>query len=109
MTWYKIHKQQVEFHIIAKPNAKITAIQGINEQGLQVSLHAKPHQGEANKALIACLAAFLNIPKSKICLSRGETNRYKSVMVPLTAAVQELIDDPNGYIENSKWVKKNKK
>lgn len=98
MTWFKIEKQQVKINILAKPNAKKTAIVAINEQGLQISLHAAPQEGEANKELIAYLSKLLKVPKSQIILQRGEGSRHKQVLLPLTDKVQELLDEPNQFI-----------
>jgi uncharacterized protein (TIGR00251 family) len=77
---------------LAKPNAKKTAFLGIKEQGMIISLHAKPHQGEANKELFSYLAKLFHLPKTQIILLKGEGSRYKQVMVPLTVFVQELIN-----------------
>jgi uncharacterized protein (TIGR00251 family) len=98
MTWFKIEKQQVKITILAKPNAKKTALVGLNEQGLQISLHAMPQEGEANKELIAYLSKLLKVPKSQIILQRGEGSRHKQVLLPLTDKVQELLDEPNRFI-----------
>lgn len=90
--WFKIQNQQVRINIFAKPNAKKTALLGISEQGLLISLHAKPHQGAANKELIAYLARLFHLPKNQIILQKGGGSRHKQVIVPLTDSVQELID-----------------
>lgn len=89
--WFKIQNQHVEITILAKPNAKKSAFLGINEQGLLISLHAKPHQGSANKELIAYLAELLHLPKTQIILQSGVKSRYKRVLVPLTESVKEFI------------------
>lgn len=90
--WFKIQNQQVKFTILAKPNAKKTAILGIREQALHISIHAKPHQGAANEKLVAFLAALFKIPKSQITLLRGEGSRHKQVLVPLTDKVKAFIE-----------------
>lgn len=89
--WYKIQGQTVELRILAKPNAKKSQLLGVSDQGLQISLHAKPHQGEANKELIKFLSELLDIPKTKIDLQRGEGSRFKKVVVPLTGKVEQFI------------------
>ena len=92
--WFKIIKQHVALQIFAKPNAKRTTLLKISDQGLNIALHAKPHEGEANKELISYLAKLFNLPKSNIILDRGENSRHKIVIVPLTIKVQEFIDLP---------------
>ncbi|HTM64484.1 MAG TPA: DUF167 domain-containing protein [Gammaproteobacteria bacterium] len=99
--WYKISGDEVEVRVIAKPNSKRSAVTGINQQGLNIALHARPQEGEANKELIAFLSNFFEIPKSKIKLQRGAASRYKVIVMPLGKKFQEflrLIDnDPAGY------------
>lgn len=62
--WFKIQNQQVILNIFAKPSAKETALLAVSANELQISLHAKPHHGEANKVLIAHLAKLFRLPKS---------------------------------------------
>ena len=70
----------------------------VSNQGLHITLHAKPHQGEANKELIAYLAKLFRLPKSQITLQRGQGSKYKQVIVPLTAMIQQLLDNPDQFI-----------
>jgi uncharacterized protein (TIGR00251 family) len=92
--WFKIQDQKIKIRIIAKPLAKKSALLNISEQGLQIAIHAKPHKGEANKELILFLSKLFQIPKSKIILESGENSKYKQVTMPLTAAIQKIINDP---------------
>lgn len=92
--WFKIQDQQVKLQIVAKPNAKKTAITKISEQGMHIAIHAKPHKGEANKELIVFLSKFFDVPKSQINLKTGEGSKYKQVILPLTPAVQKILNDP---------------
>lgn len=96
--WFKIQDQQVRLQIIAKPNAKKTAFIKISDQGLHISIHAKPHKGEANKALILFLSKTFDVPKSKIILVTGEGSKYKQIIMPLTITVQKILNDPTKYL-----------
>lgn len=89
---FKIQNNHIELHLIVKPNARKTEITSIDEKGLSIAIHAKPHKGEANKELIAYLAKIFKISKSQIVLKRGEGSRYKTVLVPLTQEVQSYLD-----------------
>lgn len=40
--WFNIIGRQVTLIILAKPNAKKSAIVGVGENKLKISLHAKP-------------------------------------------------------------------
>lgn len=89
--WFTIQNQQVRITIFAKPNAKQTAVLGVSEQGLLISLHAKPHHGAANAELIAYLARLFQLPKNQVILKKGEGSRHKQVIVPLTDTVHQLL------------------
>jgi hypothetical protein len=90
--WYIIQDKYIEVQVVVKPNAKRTVLQSITEQALQISLHAKPHQGEANKELLAYLAELFHVPKSYIELKRGDKSRHKSVLLPCNPTVQKIIE-----------------
>ncbi len=90
--WFSIQNQQVKIRIFAKPNAKKTAFLGFSEKGLLISIHAKPHKGAANLALVEFLAQLLQLPKTQIILLKGENSRVKQVLVPLTTNVQKFIN-----------------
>jgi uncharacterized protein (TIGR00251 family) len=69
------------------PGARQNAITGIHDGALKVSLTTPPTDGRANQALIAFLAAELRIPRARITLLTGATNRSKSLHIAgLTAA-----------------------
>lgn len=91
--WFNVKGRQVTLTILAKPNAKKSAIVGVTGKELKISLHAKPHQGEANDELISYLAKLLRLPKSEILLQRGKASRHKQVTLPLTELVRQLLDD----------------
>lgn len=105
LMWYKIENQQVKINILAKPNAKKTALLTVSEQGMQIALHAKPHHGEANKELISYLSMLLRLPKSHIHLLRGESSKHKQVLLPLSDVVQELLNYPEKFIRKKKQEK----
>lgn len=97
--WFRIINQEVELLIIAKPNAKRTALLSVSDQGLHIALHAKPEEGEANKELIYYLSKRFKIPKSHIKLYRGEHSKRKCVTVPLNQLIQQLLDHPENFTE----------
>ncbi|KTC98843.1 hypothetical protein Lgee_1420 [Legionella geestiana] len=90
--WFSLQNQHVTVQIIAKPNAKKTALVKITPEGLHIALHAKPHKGAANKELTVFLSDFFAIPKSRITLKTGENSRHKQVVMPLTDALQERLE-----------------
>ncbi|MBI4031839.1 MAG: DUF167 domain-containing protein [Proteobacteria bacterium] len=48
---------------------------------LKVSVTAAPDKGRANEALIRLLAVQFEVPRSKIEILRGETDRNKVIMI----------------------------
>lgn len=97
--WYKIQNQQIQIKIYAKANAKRSNFLAISEKGMHISLHAKPHQGEANKELIAYLSSLFRIPKSQIKLVSGESSKHKQVLLPLNKNLQDFIAHPEKFIK----------
>lgn len=89
--WYTIVNEQVKLRVLVKPNAKKTSLVGLGEQGLLVSVHAKPQQGEANKVLGAFLAKLFGVPKTQVMLHKGQESRHKQVVLPLTERVQNAL------------------
>lgn len=96
--WFKIKEQYVQINILAKPNAKKTTVLMASDAELHISLHAKPHHGEANKELISYLSKLLRLPKSQILLLRGENSKHKQILLPLNNRVQELINQPEKFL-----------
>lgn len=90
--WYKLSGDMVEIQVVVKPNARQTQLVSVTQQALQISLHAKPHEGEANKALIVFLSELFQIPKTQLKLKRGDKSRHKSVLVPVSKAVLKIIE-----------------
>lgn len=91
--WFKIQNQQVILRIFAKPHAKKTALLKIDDDCLHIALHAKPHEGEANKELISFVAKLFQVPKSQVVLQRGASSKHKEIILPLTEKVQQVLDD----------------
>jgi uncharacterized protein (TIGR00251 family) len=67
----------VEVHVV--PRASKSALAGVHDGRLKVTLDAPPVDGEANAALIAFLAKRLKIPKRDVVLLRGEASRQKTI------------------------------
>ncbi len=68
------------------PSARKNDIAGWakNEHGddyLKVSVTTVPEKGKANKAMIALLAKHYKIPKSSITITKGETERLKTLKI----------------------------
>ena len=89
MSWITVTKDGVILNIHATPRASKSQVQGLYGDALKVRLQAPPVDGKANKYLIGFLAGFFGVPKSKITLLKGATNKFKTVE----------IEAEEGYIE----------
>lgn len=78
-----IHETQdgVTFAVKIHPRAKKNAITGEIGDALKISLTAPPIEGRANEACITFLAEFLNVPRSSITITSGQSSRTKRIRV----------------------------
>jgi uncharacterized protein (TIGR00251 family) len=63
------------------PRASRSRIDGVRDGRLIVRVTAPPVDSAANAAVIALLAAALDVPKRQISIAHGETSRNKSVEI----------------------------
>lgn len=69
----------VEVHVV--PRAAKSAVIGLHDGRLKVSLCAPPVDGEANQELIAFFAGALRVPRRAVTLLRGEKSRQKALEI----------------------------
>ena len=69
----------MRYQITVKPNSSQEKIVKTSDDELTVYLRAKPHDGEANKALIKLLVKHFDVPKTSIKIIRGTNSRVKTV------------------------------
>ena len=69
------------FEVKVQPRSARNDIIGVQAGALKIKLQAPPVEGEANKALIALLAAKLNIPKNDLKIIKGQHHPRKTVEV----------------------------
>ena len=76
------------------PGARKNAITGTHNSALKISLTTPPVEGRANEALIAFLSDQLRVPKSRIAILTGATNRSKTLRITgkSAAEVQAALD-----------------
>ena len=61
------------------PNSKEQKIEKISELDYKIHLKTQPVKGKANQELIELLADYFNMPKSKICIIKGQTSNKKII------------------------------
>lgn len=70
----------MKIQVTVKPGAKVEKVISFDD-GLVVYLHARAHDGEANKALVAALADYYGVSKSCIEIVGGLKGRQKLVEI----------------------------
>ncbi len=75
------NRRDARLAIKVTPNAGRNAIVGVKDGVLYVKIAAPPEKGKANKELIDFLAEKLAIKKSAVLIVKGQTSRYKSIIV----------------------------
>lgn len=68
-----------QYSITVKPGSSQEKIVENTDGSFTVYLRAKPHDGEANTALIKILAKYFGIPKTSIKITHGAKSRVKTI------------------------------
>ena len=71
----------ITFAVKVRPRAKKNAITGEVGEALKISLTAPPIDGRANEACMAFLAGLLNLPRTSITITSGQSSRNKVIRV----------------------------
>jgi uncharacterized protein len=88
---------QVSFLVRLTPKGGRDAVEGWAESSdgsvhLKARVRAVPEDGKANAALVALLAARLDVPKSAVRIASGATARLKKVEIKGGAALAAKLD-----------------
>lgn len=81
MEWLQPTCQGFLLKLLVSPGAAKTHIVGPYGDRLKVRVAAPPSKGAANEALLAFLAARLQLPKNRLILKSGGKDRAKVVEV----------------------------
>lgn len=72
----------MKYLITVKPGSSQEKIIETTSGELAVYLHAQPHDGMANTALIKLLSKHFKVPKTSITITRGAKSRTKIIELP---------------------------
>ena len=98
---YKLHDGKVGSALAVRLTSKASrnVVAGIMENGtVKIHVTAAPANEDVNEALIKLLAEVLSVPKSKVAIVAGETQRDKMISilgmdaVTLTKLIRENLD-----------------
>lgn len=74
---------RISVDVISK--ARGTRVERLSASHFRVAVSAPPHEGQANEALIAALAEYFDVPRSRVRILHGRAIRSKVVeIVPAT-------------------------
>ncbi len=79
--------------LYVQPGASKTAIRGLYQDRLKLSVQSPPVDGAANEAVIGFLSKALKLSKSKIFLISGETSRQKNIWVECEIQTIKVLSD----------------
>ena len=71
-----------------QPGAKRDAVIGLHGEAVKIALSAPPVDGKANDALIAFVAEKVRVPRARVSLVSGLTNRSKVLRVTGKSAAE---------------------
>lgn len=71
----------MKIQVKVKPNAKQTKIIKLNDLEFQIAVHAPPHEGKANEALIKALSDYFRKPKTHFRILRGLSGKNKVIEI----------------------------
>ena len=69
----------MKYTITVKPGSSQEKIVETGDHELTIYLRAKPHDGEANDALVKILSKHFKIPKTTITITHGAKSRLKTI------------------------------
>ena len=78
---YQWRGKSLILHCQLQPRAAKNEIVGIQGDRLKIRITAPPVDGKANQHLIALMAKWFGVAKSKVSIVRGETGRQKTLAI----------------------------
>lgn len=69
----------MKYTVVVKPGSSQEKIIETTPDELIVYLRAKPHDGEANGALIKAVSKHFGVPKTTVKITRGQKSRIKTI------------------------------
>ena len=69
----------MKYQVTVKPGSSQEKIIETAPDALTIYLRAKPHDGEANDALVKLLSKHFKVPKTSIKIAHGAKSRTKTI------------------------------
>jgi len=71
----------MKIKVKVKPNSRIESLKQVEADYFEIKVSVPPEKGKANRRVIELLSKHLRIPKSKITIIKGETNKEKLIEI----------------------------
>jgi uncharacterized protein (TIGR00251 family) len=100
--YYSVNEQGVSLELHVQPGASKSGWCGLFGDRVKLRISGKAVDGQANEALIEYIAKYLQVPKSRVSIKRGEKSREKTVFVNgepevISAKLEALFSDHEGF------------
>ncbi|ACT60582.1 DUF167 family protein [Hirschia baltica] len=104
-TFWKTRDDDLDIVARVTPNASKDAVEAPEQDAagrtyLKLRVRAIPDKGKANKAVEKLLASHFNLPKSKVAVVKGSTDRLKTIRISdgadLSSQLAEKYGDRHG-------------
>ncbi|NEX64437.1 DUF167 domain-containing protein [Noviherbaspirillum galbum] len=87
--WCGVLPHGLRLTVQVAPNARRSEAMGLVQDAIKIRLQAQPIEGRANDALLRFLADTLQVPRSAITITHGQSSRRKTVDVRSTSLSAE--------------------
>ena len=91
-TWCSALPGAIRLAVQITPNAKKTEVIGVLDDVLKLRLQAQPIEGKAHEALVKYLAKTLEVPRSAVTITHGQTNKRKLIEVSSGTLTPEEVE-----------------
>lgn len=81
MAFYTQQADALVLHCLVQPKASRDEVTGVQDGRLKIRITAPPVDGKANSHLIRYLANVLDVPRSHISLTSGDTGKRKTLHI----------------------------
>ncbi len=78
------HRGGTLLRVRVKAGARKTALVGIHDGALKLSVIAAPERGKANHSILNLLAKTLNLAPTSLQITAGHTASTKTILIPLS-------------------------
>ena len=86
---------KIYLSIHAKPGSRKEGISSIDDEVIEIAIHAQAQNNKANTALVEFISDALDVPKNLVTFEVGGTSRYKVISVAKDVEPSEIFEKLN--------------